>query len=185
MDDNEPGPQALSDPARIRSLCIGGLMEFFAPGRLWLLLLVPAMLAVYLGAQRRRGQYARRFSEVPLLDQAVSREPRWRRHAAVGLALLAVGSCVVAFAQPKGKVKVPRERATIVVVIDVSLSMMATDVDPSRLEAAKKAAKSFVARLPAGHCAAVDRRPGRGRVDRLRRGDLRFAAGPHPSTARP
>jgi Ca-activated chloride channel family protein len=124
-------------------------MEFFSPGRLWLLLLVPAMLAAYLVAQRRRAQYARRFSEVPLLDQAVWRGPRWRRHAAVGLALLAVGSCVVAFAQPKGKVKVPRERATIVVVVDVSLSMMAADVDPNRLEAAKQAAKSFVARLPA------------------------------------
>jgi Ca-activated chloride channel family protein len=119
-------------------------MEFFSPGRLWLLLLVPVLLAVYLVGLRRRAQYARRFAE-----HAVPVGRQWRRYAAVGLALLALCSCVVAFAQPKGKVKVPRERATIVVVIDVSLSMMATDVAPNRLAAAKKAATDFVAQLPA------------------------------------
>jgi Ca-activated chloride channel family protein len=124
-------------------------MEFFSPGRLSLLLLVPVMLAVYLAALRRRAQYAHRFSELGVPGGVTSRGRQWRRHATVALALLAVSSCVVAFAQPKGKVQVPRERATVVVVIDVSLSMMATDVDPNRLAAAKEAAKEFVAQLPA------------------------------------
>jgi hypothetical protein len=106
-------------------------MEFFSPGRLSLLSLVPIMLAVYLAALRRRARYAHRFSELGVPGSAVSRGRQWRRHAAVALALLAVSSCVVAFARPTGKVQVPRERATVVVMIDVSLSMMATDVDPA------------------------------------------------------
>jgi Ca-activated chloride channel family protein len=124
-------------------------MEFFSPGRLWLLLLVPVMLAVYLAGLRRRAQYAHRFSAPGVPGRVGSRGGQWRRHATVGLALLAVSSCGVAFAQPKGRVTVPRERATIAVVIDVSLSMMATDVAPNRLAAAKKAANDFVAQLPA------------------------------------
>ena len=120
-------------------------MEFFSPGRLWLLLLVPVMLAVYLAGLRRRAQYAHRFSAPGMPGRVGSRGRQWRRHATVGLALLAVSSCGVAFAQPKGRVTVPRERATIAVVIDVSLSMMATDVAPNRLAAAKKAANDFVA----------------------------------------
>ncbi|TCC33695.1 VWA domain-containing protein [Kribbella sindirgiensis] len=123
-------------------------MEFLSPGRLWFLLLIPLILAGYIFLQHRRSQYALRFTNIALLDRVAPRRPQWRRHLAVGLALLAALTCVVAFAQPKDKVKVPRERATIVVAIDVSLSMMATDIDPNRLEAAKKSAKNFVNQLP-------------------------------------
>ncbi len=98
--------------------------------------------------QHRRSQYALRFTNIALLDRVAPRRPQWRRHVAVGLALLAACACIVAFAQPKDEVKVPRERATIVVTIDVSLSMMATDVEPNRLEAVKVAAKRFVNQLP-------------------------------------
>lgn len=123
-------------------------MEFLSPGRLWLLLLIPAIVAGYLFLQRRRAQYALRFTNIALLDRVAPRRPQWRRHIAVVLALFAMATCIVAFAQPKDEVKVPRERATIVVTIDVSLSMMATDVDPNRLEAVKVAATKFVNQLP-------------------------------------
>jgi Ca-activated chloride channel homolog len=124
-------------------------MEFLSPGRLWFLLLIPAFVAAYLFLQHRRSQYALRFTNIALLDRVAPRRPQWRRHVVVVLALLAMCACVVAFARPKDEVKVPRERATIVVTIDVSLSMMATDIDPNRLEAAKVSAKNFVERLPA------------------------------------
>jgi Ca-activated chloride channel homolog len=123
-------------------------MEFLSPGRLWFLLLIPVFVALYLFMQHRRSQYALRFTNIALLDRVAPRRPQWRRHVAVGMALLAACACIVAFAQPKDEVKVPRERATIVVTIDVSLSMMATDVEPNRLEAVKVAAKRFVNQLP-------------------------------------
>ena len=123
-------------------------MEFLSPARLWFLLVIPVIVAGYIYLQHRRAQYALRFTNIALLDRVAPRRPQWRRHLAVSLALLAALSCIVAFAQPKDQVKVPRERATIVVAIDVSLSMMATDIDPNRLEAAKKSAKNFVNQLP-------------------------------------
>ncbi|HEY3560919.1 MAG TPA: VWA domain-containing protein [Kribbella sp.] len=123
-------------------------MQFLSPGRLWFLLLIPLIVAGYIFLQHRRSQYALRFTNIALLDRVAPRRPQWRRHLAVGLALVAALMCIVAFAQPKDKVKVPRERATIVVAIDVSLSMMATDIEPNRLEAAKESAKEFVNNLP-------------------------------------
>ncbi|GAA1585191.1 VWA domain-containing protein [Kribbella hippodromi] len=123
-------------------------MSFLDPGRLWLLVLVPAAVAAYLVMRRRRATYAARFTNIALIDRVVPRRPQWRRHLTVGLVLLAAASSVVAFARPSSVVKVPRERATIVMTIDVSLSMMANDIEPSRLEAAKKSAKSFISRLP-------------------------------------
>lgn len=123
-------------------------MEFISPGRLWFLLLIPIVIVAYLFMQHRRSQYALRFTNIALLDRVAPRRPQWRRHVAVVMALFAATACIVAFAQPKDQVKVPRERATIVVAIDVSLSMMATDVDPNRLEAAKRSAKNFVNQLP-------------------------------------
>ena len=123
-------------------------MTFLAPERLWLLVLVPALLVGYLLLQRRRSAYAVRFTNLALLDKIAPRRPEWRRHVAVALSLLSVALIVVAFAKPAGPVEVPRERATIVVTVDVSLSMMAEDVAPTRLDAAKLAAKTFVERLP-------------------------------------
>ncbi|GAA3094370.1 Ca-activated chloride channel family protein [Kribbella aluminosa] len=131
------------------------MSNFLAPGRLWLLVLIPAAVAVYLILQRRRTEYALRFTNLALLDRVAPRRPQWRRHLAVALVLLAATSSVIAFARPKAVVKVPRERATIVMTIDVSLSMMATDIDPTRLGAAKKAAKNFINQLPAKFNVAV------------------------------
>jgi Ca-activated chloride channel family protein len=124
-------------------------LSFFAPDRLWLLAAVAALAALYVAALRRRRRYGVRFSNVALVDKVAPRGPGWRRHlpAAAFLAMLCV--LVVAFARPAANAKVPRERATVLVALDVSNSMAATDVEPNRLEAAKSAALAFVDRLPA------------------------------------
>jgi Ca-activated chloride channel family protein len=122
--------------------------EFLAPDRLWFLLLVVALAAVYVVLQFRRGRYAARISSMELLDKVVPRRPGWRRHVVGGLFLLGLAGLVLAWAQPVAKEKVPKERSTIVLAIDTSLSMMATDVAPTRLEAAQEAAVKFVEELP-------------------------------------
>ena len=123
-------------------------LQFRIPVRLWLLLGVALLAASYLLLQRRRQRYAVRFTNVGLLDQVAPKRPGWRRHLPALLLLLALAGMVGAFAQPFTKVRVPRERATIIVAIDTSLSMEATDVAPSRLRAAQVAAKQFISQLP-------------------------------------
>ncbi|MGW0823960.1 VWA domain-containing protein [Streptomyces sp. NPDC002845] len=123
-------------------------MSLRSPG--WLLLLVPlaGLIVAYLLVQRRRGRYAVRFTNLDLLDKVAPEHPGWRRHipAAAFCAMLAL--LVIGFARPTTEVQVPRERATIMMALDVSVSMEATDVAPTRFEAAQRAALAFVDRLP-------------------------------------
>lgn len=123
-------------------------MSFLSPVRLLLLLAVAALLAVYLVQQRRRSVYAVRWTNLALLDSVAPQGPGWRKHLPAAAFLTMALLLVTAFAQPTREVQVPRERATVVVAIDVSLSMNATDVAPSRIDAAKTAARSFVDGLP-------------------------------------
>lgn len=122
--------------------------DFLAPQLLWLLLAVPALLVAYVLLQRRRRRLAVRFTNLELLAQVAPRRPGWRRHAAAAGLLASLALLVLAAARPVQEVQVPRERATIVLAVDVSLSMRATDVDPTRLAAAQAAARNFVADLP-------------------------------------
>jgi Ca-activated chloride channel homolog len=123
-------------------------VDFATPWRLWLLAAVAALAVVYALLQSRRKQYAVRFTNVNLLDSVAPKRPAWRRHIVAGLFLLCVGTQVVAFAGPEKVTRVPRERATVMLALDVSLSMEATDVEPSRIEGAKEAAKAFLAQIP-------------------------------------
>jgi Ca-activated chloride channel family protein len=125
-------------------------MTFADPLLLLGLLLVPAALVVYRVVQRRRSRYAVRFTNVDLLGNLVPRTPAWRRHVPPALYLVAMAALVLALARPSMAVQVPREEATIILTMDVSGSMMATDVSPTRLAAAQAAANDFVDQLPAG-----------------------------------
>lgn len=124
-------------------------MNFLAANRLWLLLAVVALGMAYVVSQFRSKRYAVRFSNLSLLASVAPKRPGWRRHVPAAAFALALALFVVAFAQPTRSVKVPREEATVVMAIDVSLSMQATDVEPTRFEAAKVAAASFVDLVPA------------------------------------
>jgi len=123
-------------------------MTFAAPALLLGLLLVPAALVVYRTVQRRRSRYAVRFTNVDLLGNLVPRTPAWRRHVPPALYLGAIAALVFALARPLMIVAVPREQATIILTLDISGSMQAVDVEPSRLAAAQKAASDFVDQLP-------------------------------------
>ena len=125
-------------------------MTFADPILLLALLVGPAALLAYRFVQRRRSRYAVRFTNVALLENLVPRTPAWRRHVPPALYLVAMAALVVALARPSMAVAVPREEATIILTMDVSGSMTATDVSPTRLAAAQKAANDFVDQLPAG-----------------------------------
>ena len=125
-------------------------MTFLAPLLLLGLLLVPVLIGLYLWAQRRRSRYAVRFTNLDLLANIAPKRPSWRRHLPPVLYLTAVAFLVLGLARPSMVVAVAREDATVMLAIDVSGSMKATDVDPTRLDAAKAAARSFVAQLPEG-----------------------------------
>ncbi len=124
-------------------------LQFMRPERLWWLLLIPALLLLYVGLLARRRRHSRTNS-IAKLERVLPKQQAWKRHLAVGGAVLALAALNVAYAQPKGQVEVPRDRATVVVTIDISRSMIAEDVAPNRLDAAKAAAKDFLNLLPRG-----------------------------------
>jgi Ca-activated chloride channel homolog len=123
------------------------MLSFLAPSRLWLLLLIPALVGLYLWLVQRKKSRNAQLGRT-MFDLVIPRDRTWLRHLAVGLSILSLLTLTVAFAKPKDQVSVPRERATVVVTIDISLSMEAEDVEPNRLVAAKGAAVEFVNSLP-------------------------------------
>ena len=125
-------------------------MTFLAPLLLLGLLLVPVLLGLYVWAQRRRSRYAVRFTNLDLLANLAPRRPAWRRHVPPVFYLAAVAALVLGLARPTMVVAVPREDATVLLAMDVSGSMKATDVTPTRLDAAREAARAFIDQLPDG-----------------------------------
>ena len=123
-------------------------MSFATPLILWGLLLIPLALLGYWLVQRRRIKYAARFTNLDLLANVVDASPGRRRHIPALLALAALGALIVAMARPQDVVAVPRDDATVLLTMDTSASMTATDVAPTRLEAAKSASTSFLDMVP-------------------------------------
>lgn len=123
-------------------------MSFEWPLALLGLILVPLALVGYVLAQRRRMRYAARFTNLDLLANVVERSPGWRRHLPPALALLALAALLTGMARPQATIPVPRDQATVILAMDTSGSMRATDVAPSRLLVARSAAESFLDELP-------------------------------------
>lgn len=125
-------------------------MTFLWPWMLLGLAILPLLVGVYALAQRRRPRFAARFTNLDLLANVVEAAPGWRRHLPPALYLLAVAALVLALARPQLVTKTPRQEGTVVLVTDVSGSMNATDVAPTRMAAAQEAAHLLVDRLPEG-----------------------------------
>lgn len=123
-------------------------MSFELPLALLGLVGVPLLVALYVLRERRRERFAARWGTPALLPNLVARAPGLRRHLPVALLLVALASLVVGVARPHAVVSVPREEATVLLAIDVSRSMTATDVLPTRLGAAQIAAHEFVDKVP-------------------------------------
>jgi Ca-activated chloride channel family protein len=123
-------------------------MSFDSP--LWLAALaaVPLVVAAYLFFDRRRVRFAERFATAAMLPNVVDRPPGWRRHVPVAIVLLGLATLLVGMGRPRALVSSKRENATIVLAVDTSRSMSATDVKPSRLSVAKLAAQRFVEQVP-------------------------------------
>jgi Ca-activated chloride channel homolog len=123
-------------------------VSFATPAWLLGLALVPLALLAYQASRRRGSRYAVRFTAVPALKMAAGTVPAWRRHVPAALALAALAALVLALAKPQKTIAVPVERASIMLVTDHSRSMSATDVEPDRLSAAQRAARTFINQLP-------------------------------------
>ena len=119
-------------------------MKFLWPWLSVLLLLIPVMLAVYIWILRRKRRYAVRYSSIDLIREALPRHSRWRQHLPFGLFLIGLTFLILALARPVGEVDVPLSRTSIILALDVSRSMCATDVSPNRLTVAQEAALAFI-----------------------------------------
>jgi Ca-activated chloride channel homolog len=123
-------------------------VSFSSPFMLLALLVVPAVLVIALAVDRRRARFAVAFTNLELLAELVGRRRTWRRWAPLALLLLALTFAATALARPHARLSVPEDNGTIIFLVDVSGSMRATDVEPTRLDAAVNAMRSFLDRLP-------------------------------------
>ncbi len=123
-------------------------LSFGSPTVLLALLLVPAAVVSHLWLERMRARRAAGWASPALIPNLVSASPGWRRHVPVGLILAAIAFLVIGAARPRATFAAKREEATVVLTLDVSGSMLAKDVKPTRLAAAQAAATAFIEKLP-------------------------------------
>jgi len=122
-------------------------MTFQWPEFLWLLAGLPLLVALYVYLLRRRKKFAVRYSSLALLKTAMAGST-WRRHVPPAILLVALGALIVAVARPNAVMTLPSQHETVILAMDVSGSMRATDVEPNRLVAAQNAAKTFIGQQP-------------------------------------
>jgi len=119
-------------------------MNFLWPQLIWLFLLVPILVGVYVWVLRRKRKFAVNYSSLSLIREALPKYSRWRQHLPFGLFLLGLACLIAAINRPTAEVVVPANRTTVILAIDVSRSMCATDVSPNRLSVAQDAALKFI-----------------------------------------
>lgn len=125
-----------------------GPVQFIWPVVLWALLVLPLLVLLYLWLLRRRRQAALRYASLSIVREAMGRGTAWRRHVPPALLLLALAAMLLAAARPVATITLPSSQQTIILAMDVSGSMRATDVQPNRLVASQAAAKAFLRELP-------------------------------------
>jgi len=130
-------------------------MSFQWPLALVGLVVVPILVTAYVWRERRRTEFAGRFTTPALLPNLVDESPRWRRHVPLAVLLVALTAMVMGVARPHATLSVKREQATVILAIDTSLSMGAQDVKPSRLDAARNTARAFLDQIPSKYRVAV------------------------------
>lgn len=125
-----------------------GSVLFLWPSFLWLLLALPLLVGLYVWMLRRKKKLALNYASLALVREALGKGPGWRRHVPPALFLLALAAMLVAAARPLATIALPSTQETIILAMDVSGSMRATDVKPNRLVASQNAAKAFLEELP-------------------------------------
>lgn len=125
-----------------------GSVLFLWPSFLWLLLAIPLLVGTYLWMLRRKKKSALRYASLSIVREALGKGPGWRRHVPPFLFLLALVAMFLAAARPLATIALPSTQETIILAMDVSGSMRATDVKPNRLVASQNAAKAFLEDLP-------------------------------------
>jgi Ca-activated chloride channel homolog len=125
-------------------------MHFDWSWALYGLLLIPLLILGYVLMQRRKRKYAVQYASLSLIREALPRRSSWRRHLPFALLLASLAALLLAAARPQATVAVPRGSTSIILALDVSRSMCATDVDPNRFQVAQDAARNFVEDQPSG-----------------------------------
>ena len=123
-------------------------VNFLWPEFLWLLMALPLLVVWYLWLLKRRRKVAASFSSLSIIKQAAAGQAAWRRHVPPALFLIALAAMLFAASRPMAVISLPSNQKTIILAMDVSGSMRATDIQPTRFVAAQVAAKKFLEALP-------------------------------------
>jgi Ca-activated chloride channel homolog len=123
-------------------------MSFLSPEFLWLLVALPASIVLYWWVQKKKKQTALRYANLEIVKAAMGKGLWWRRHLPPAILFAALAAMLAAVARPTAVITLPTHHETVILAIDVSGSMRANDVEPSRIEAAQAAARTFIAQQP-------------------------------------
>ena len=123
-------------------------MSFESPWLLLSLLAIPLLVGLYVTSQRRRRAYAVRFTNLALLNQVMGKGPGFRRHLPAILFIAGLAGLLLSMARPQASIRVPKGQTSVVLAVDVSGSMAATDVQPTRIQAAIDAGRTLIDKLP-------------------------------------